>query len=144
MLTSYTNAVANSLRIPRGSNVSSYTKLYLAFCISGSFHALGQLHLPRPSNITAAEGSTGFFLFFVWQAVAITVEDFVQWVVRKSGWRVSGKIGYIWVLISMWSSFWLVGDTVLRLRIGTGSFAPFNLTRRIVEAYVSIPPLSES
>lgn len=91
MLTSYTTAVANSLRIPRGSNLSSYSKLYLAFFISGSFHALGQLHLPRPSNITAAECSIGFFLFFVWQATAITIEDFVQWLVRKSGWRVSEK-----------------------------------------------------
>ncbi|KAI1457506.1 toxin biosynthesis protein [Annulohypoxylon moriforme] len=148
MLTSYTDAFANFLGIPRGCNLSSYTKLYLAFLISGSFHTLGQLHLPRPSNITAEDCALGFLLFFLWQAAAITLEDFVIYV-RD---RVAGKpsspgtqqlytlLGYTWVFMSMWWSLPFVGNAVLRIRVGTESFAPFPLMRPIVEAYVPIPP----
>ncbi|KAH6666346.1 toxin biosynthesis protein [Halenospora varia] len=147
MLTSYTDAFANMLKIPRGTNLSSYTKLYLAFLLSGTFHSLGQLHLPRSSNITAGECAEGFFLFFVWQAAAITAEDFAKWIVRKNGWspqsnkskRYCNMIGHAWVFFSMWMSFPIVGDTMLRMRIGTGQFAPFPLMRPLVEAYVPIP-----
>lgn len=150
MLTSYTDTFANLLGIPRGCNISSYTKLYLAFLISGSFHALGQLHLPRPANISASECSLGFLLFFIWQAIAITAEDFVIWVWRNSMGKGNTKgkgmkrlnhlVGYAWVLLSMWFSLPLVGDTVLKLRVGTGSFLPFSPTKSLVEQFVSIPP----
>lgn len=148
MLTSYTDAFAHFLGIPRGCNLSSYTKLYLAFLISGTFHTLGQLHLPRPSNVTAEECSLGFLLFFAWQAAAITVEDLVICVRDRTAGKPSSPgveqlyrlLGYTWVFMSMWWSLHYVGDTVLKIRVGTESFAPFPLMRPIVEAYVPIPP----
>ncbi|KAF2789624.1 hypothetical protein K505DRAFT_410225 [Melanomma pulvis-pyrius CBS 109.77] len=142
MLSSYTDAFANILRIRRGTNLSSYAKLYLAFFISGAFHALGQLHLPRPANITAEECSMGFLHFFIWQAFAITIEDFVKWLWQIAGWSTEGVriIGYAWVFFSMWWSFPLAGDTVLKLRIGAGSFAPFPLMKPLVNALIPLPP----
>src|SRR4051812_9514575 len=105
MLTSYADAFANLLRIPRGTNLSSYTKLYISFFISGVFHAFSQMQMPCPVNITAKERTLGFFLFFVWQAAFITFEDFVQWLSRKMNFgRLSREnstlriwIGYFWV-----------------------------------------------
>jgi hypothetical protein len=142
MLTSYTDAFTKFLRIPPGTILSSYTKLYLAFGLSGSFHALSQLHLPRPANITAAECSTGFLFFFFWQAVAITVEDVAVWAWRKIGFKTKKVrlVGYAWVFVTLWWTFPLVGDTVLKLRIGTGSFAPFTFAKPLVRALMPIPP----
>ena len=148
MLTSYTNAFIQILKIPRGTNLSSYTTLYLAFTMSGAFHALSQLQMPCPTNITPAERTVGFFLFFVWQAAAITLEDLMQWCWRKAGRGLrqdTGKlgrrlVGYVWITVSMWASMPLVADTFLRMRIGTESFLPFTIAGPWVQQYVPIPP----
>ena len=148
MLTSYTDAFIDKLGIPRGTNWSSYTTLYLAFLFSGFFHALSQMTMPCPTNITFAERTHGFFLFFIWQMAAITIEDFAQWCFRKSGGGTGEKdhrlwktvLGYIWIALSMWWSIPLVGDTFLRMRMGEQSLLPFNLTAKLVERYVAVPP----
>jgi hypothetical protein len=70
-------------RIPKGTNTSSYTKLWLAFLISGFFHSVSSLQMPHPNNLTPSERSLGFFWFFIWNASAITLEDFLQWVARR-------------------------------------------------------------
>ncbi|CAI6334294.1 unnamed protein product [Periconia digitata] len=142
MLTAYTDASADFLRIPRGTNFSSYFKLYLAFFISGSFHGLSQLYLPRPSNIAASECSLGFLKFFLCQAVAITLEDLVIWLWGVTGWRTKKVyfVGYLWVFLFLGWSFPLVGDTVLKMRVGEGDFAPFPLMRPVVNAFIGIPP----
>ncbi|KAF2014406.1 hypothetical protein BU24DRAFT_423362 [Aaosphaeria arxii CBS 175.79] len=142
MLTSFTDAFADALGIARGTNVSSYSKLFLAFFISGSFHALSQLNMPRPANITAEECSIGILKFFIWQACAITAEDFVQWLWRKTGWSTTSirNIGYLWVFTSLLLSLPLAGDCVLKLRIGTGSFANLPLIKLAVTSLIPIPP----
>ncbi|KAG9230929.1 toxin biosynthesis protein [Amylocarpus encephaloides] len=147
MLTLYTDSLADLLRIQRGTNLSSYTKLYLAFAISGMFHALSQLQMPCPTNITPSERCWGFFLFFVWQTVAITLEDCVQWLYKKAGGKfedVRGRTlrtaaGYCWVIGSMWLSIPLVGDTFLRMRMGVDSLLPFSIARPLVQKYIPIP-----
>ncbi|OCL14899.1 toxin biosynthesis protein [Glonium stellatum] len=148
MLTSYADSFADALRIPRGTNLSSYTKLYLSFFISGAFHALSQLQMPCPINISVSDRTTGFFLFFVWQAAFITFEDFVQWLVRKTAWGPLKKeggvlrvwIGYLWVIVALWMTIPLVGDTFLRMRMGIESLLPFSWSRPLVERFIPIPP----
>ncbi|RWA09793.1 hypothetical protein EKO27_g5289 [Xylaria grammica] len=124
---------------------SSYTTLYIAFFISGTFHALGLLYLPRPANIGDWECSSGLFKFFILQAVAITFEDFMIWcgrhVIGSRLQRLARLLGYVWVFFFMWWSLQLVGDSVLKLRIGEGAFSPFPLMRPFVRAYISIPPV---
>ncbi|GAW20411.1 hypothetical protein ANO14919_099170 [Xylariales sp. No.14919] len=145
LFTSYSNAIANFMHIPRGSNRSSYTTLYIAFFISGTFHALGLLYLPRPANIGDWECCSGLFKFFILQAVAITFEDFMIWcgrhVIGSRLQRFARPLGYVWVFFFMWWSLQLVGDSVLKLRIGEGAFSPFPLMRPFVRAYISIPPV---
>ncbi|KAI0401587.1 membrane bound O-acyl transferase family-domain-containing protein [Xylaria palmicola] len=144
MLTSYTDAFVDALGIPRGTNWSSYTTLYLAFLFSGTFHALSQRQLPCPVDVSDSERVTGFFLFFVWQAVAITFEDFAQWLWRRGGLGenrlLNRMIGYMWVTWCIWASLPLAGDTFMRMRLGEESFLPFSLAGPYVDRFVPIPP----
>jgi hypothetical protein len=148
MLTQYTESLATFLSIPKGTNLSSYTKLYAAFVFSGFFHALSQLQMPSPTNITASERTVGFFLFFLWMSAAITIEDFVQWVLRHSGLGALKKegsglrkaIGWVWVMVVMWWGMPLVGDTFLRMRMGVDPLLPRSFSRGLVERWIPIPP----
>ena len=148
MITSYTDALAHFLRIPKGTNLSSYTKLYFAFLLSGVFHALTQRIMPSPANITVLERTNGVLYFFVWQAAAITAEDFVQWVYRKAGGSLTDKngklfrrvVGHVWVIMSIWASLPLVGDCFLKMRMGADPFLSYSLSRAWVEKYVPVPP----
>ncbi|KAK8105170.1 aminotransferase GliI [Apiospora kogelbergensis] len=146
MLTSYTDAFVEWLGIPRGTNWSSYTTLYLAFLISGTFHALSQRQMPRRADVSDGDVVAGFFGFFVWQALAITLEDAVGWCWRGLGLRSTGHerwrrlVGYVWVTCCIWASLPLAGDTFLRMRMGEESFLPFTLFGPWVESLVPIPP----
>ncbi|KAI1823902.1 membrane bound O-acyl transferase family-domain-containing protein [Xylaria intraflava] len=148
MLTSYTDAFIDAVGIPRGTNWSSYTTLYLAFAISGTFHALSQRQMPCPVDVTDTEQVTGFFLFFVWQAAAITFEDFIQWCWKRwandhealRSTSVKRTVGYAWVIWCIWASLPLVGDTFVRMRMGEESFLPFTLAGPYVDRFVPIPP----
>ncbi|CAJ2504442.1 Uu.00g118360.m01.CDS01 [Anthostomella pinea] len=148
MLTAYTDAFTDAMGITRGTNWSSYTTLYLAFMLSGTFHALSQRLMPCPIEVTDRERVVGFFQFFVWQAAAITLEDFVQWCWRQTA-EVHGQgdnhtlariIGYVWVTCTIWGSLPLAGDTFLRMRMGEQSFLPFTLVGPFLGRLVPIPP----
>lgn len=149
MLTQYTEALASLLRIPKGTTLSSYAKLYTAFLFSGFFHALSQLQMPSPSNITDAERTIGFFLFFVWMMAAITIEDFCQWMakpLRSRGFLRDGSwpstlLGWVWVTVVMWHGMPLVGDAFLRMRMGVDPLLPNSFSRKLVERWVPIPPI---
>ncbi|KAK8044777.1 hypothetical protein PG993_004801 [Apiospora rasikravindrae] len=148
MLTSYTDAFLDLLSIPRGTNWSSYTTLYLAFLISGTFHALSQRQMPRRTDVSDGDVVVGFFCFFVWQALAITLEDLAGWCRRRLGPVGSPRrgvialrlVGYVWVTCCIWTSLPLAGDTFLRMRMGEESFLPFTLFGPWVERLVPIPP----
>lgn len=148
MLTQYTDCITRFLQIRKGTNLSSYTKLYGAFLISGIFHALSQLQMPSPVNISAHERTVGFFLFFVWQMVAITIEDFVQWFIRALKFQrlmseeyfLKRFVGWAWVTLVMWKGLPLAGDTFLRMRMGVEPMMPVSFSRSLVEKWVPVPP----
>ena len=58
------------------------------------------------------------------QAAAITLEDSVQWFLRRVGPQFSGRsfartlFGYIWVTAFFWLSLPRAGDVMLRIRFG--------------------------
>ncbi|KAF9650495.1 hypothetical protein BDM02DRAFT_1382275 [Thelephora ganbajun] len=102
--------VANKfLKFPRGTNRSSYAQLYTAFFLSGIFHFAADFMFEKRMVYRS-------FNFFFLQAVAITFEDFVIYIVKglllrrgielKPG-KVHGSwaevvvrvIGYCWVII---------------------------------------------
>ncbi|KAF2179246.1 hypothetical protein K469DRAFT_754016 [Zopfia rhizophila CBS 207.26] len=144
-LTKATGFVVDVLRIPRGSNLSSYTQIWLAFAISGLMHTQFFVLLPYPSNINFSERTMGVMAFFMWQAAAITLEDFVQWVWCKSGGSVEKSnwfktvIGYSWVLGSFWISLPWVADVMMRIRLTEESFLGFSVVREWVQM-IPLPP----
>lgn len=79
-----------------GTNLSAYTQLYIGFFLSGIIHMGGDCMVMQDLFV--------FFTvrFFLLQAVAITVEDFVQWFTKswrlKMGWT-SKAVGFCWVLV---------------------------------------------
>lgn len=107
----------------KGTTRYSYTHLFTAFTISGLMYAGSMAILPSPRNLSLQESTLGVFLLFLYQALAITLEDVVQWVYRKI--RVerpmgpwAAYVGYVWVVFSFWHLLPLAGDVMLRLRMG--------------------------
>ena len=69
--------VANKLmKFPRSSLRSSYTQLYVAFFLSGLHHFAGDFLLEKRAVYRS-------FRFFLLQAVAITFEDLVIYIVKR-------------------------------------------------------------
>ncbi|CAK5284958.1 unnamed protein product [Mycena citricolor] len=82
------------LGLQPGTNASSYTQLYTAFLISGLLHYAAEVYA-----LDFWHG--GALHFFLAQAVAITVEDFVKYLGRRAGLgprsRAVRYLGYLWV-----------------------------------------------
>jgi len=71
ILTGLGRLVANKyLKFPQGSNLSSYTQLYVAFFLSGCVHVAGDFAYEKRVVYRSLK-------FFLLQAVGITLEDFV-------------------------------------------------------------------
>jgi len=139
--TSYTQCVVKALGIRRGTNLSSYTQLWLAFFTSGFFHAASILLMPSPINITFRERTTGIMLFFLWQAAAVTTEDFVQYLWKticgspKRGSQWPTVVGFCWVILSFWISLPWAGDVLMRVKMGETSPLPFTVAGPFVARF---------
>jgi len=100
--------IANKLlKLPRGSNGSSYIKLYIAFFLTGLFHFSGDFMLERRMVYYS-------FKFFLLQAVAITFEDFVistaERLLRRGGIEFkSGRVDESWAgtVVRVVGYFWV-------------------------------------
>jgi hypothetical protein len=144
LFNAWTGAFVDFVGIKRGTNASSYTQLWLAFVVSGLFHANAMRGIPAPANITVDEYTTGWIQFFVLQAAAITFEDFVQWRWRQLGGKTTGPsvlrtlVGYVWVTCWIWYSLPLVGDLMLRMRVGEAAFLPFSVEESWMK-YIPLP-----
>jgi hypothetical protein len=97
------------------------------------------LLLPHPGNITFQERTFGIMAFFLWQAFAITFEDFAMWLLKATSGhdvikstRVTRVIGYTWVITSFWISLPWAADVMMRLRLTEESFLGFSLVRDLV------------
>ncbi|KAI8632625.1 membrane bound O-acyl transferase family-domain-containing protein [Xylariaceae sp. FL1651] len=136
-LTALSEAAVSHMNIEKGSTTSTYLRLWIAFAISGIMHAGSMVILPSPANLTLADRTVGIFCFFVWQAVAITLEDLMQWVWKLSRDRVGGQpvassspplwvtvLGYVWVVASFWFSLPMAGGVMLKLRMGQDTPLP--------------------
>ncbi|OTB04086.1 hypothetical protein M426DRAFT_321179 [Hypoxylon sp. CI-4A] len=138
-LTKVNGFIVDFLSIHRGTNISSYIQIWLAFTISGFMHAQSMLLLPHPSNITFAERTAGVMAFFLWQAAAITTEDFVQWLWGKLSGDLEVNpwarrfIGYTWVISTFWVSLPWAADVMMRIRLTEESFLGFSILRSAVQ-----------
>ena len=110
MLAGLGRLVANKfLKFRRGTNLSSYAQLYVAFFLSAVFHFAGEFTYERRIVYRS-------FKFFLLQAVAITLEDFFIYLSKRllllCGMRLNPGstdetwvgavvrvVGYCWVII---------------------------------------------
>ncbi|KAE8163403.1 pyridoxal phosphate-dependent transferase [Aspergillus tamarii] len=136
-LSTITGAFVDAVGIRRGTNASSYTQLWLAFTISGMMHALSQLLMPRPGNVTASEIAVGIFLFFPWQAFVITIEDFIIWLwkQRYASYqpRWAPLVGYLWVMVTFWIALPWPGNSLCHLKMGEVPPLPFTVVAPLVQ-----------
>ncbi|KAJ6533175.1 membrane bound O-acyl transferase family-domain-containing protein [Mycena capillaripes] len=80
------------LKLSPGSNASAYVQLYTAFAISGLIHYATE-------TMAFRHWGSGAQTFFMLQACAITLEDFIVFVAKKAGFRKGLRIrvlGYAW------------------------------------------------
>ncbi|KAH9915213.1 uncharacterized protein B0H18DRAFT_1042173 [Fomitopsis serialis] len=89
-------ACCRALGLQPGTWVSSYTQLYVGFAVSGFLHCGGDL-MVDPSLFGAS------FPFYISQAVAITFEDAVIGIVRRTGVKfpqpLARVVGYAWAIL---------------------------------------------
>ncbi|KAF8317914.1 hypothetical protein DL93DRAFT_2226051 [Clavulina sp. PMI_390] len=93
------DAIMNdALGVKKGTNLSSYSKLFITFTISGLMHAAGDFGMYH--------GARWFSLwFFVAQAVGITIEDIAiemdkRWLgIQASRPGAAKLLGYLWVAV---------------------------------------------
>jgi hypothetical protein len=82
------NLLTKYITIPRGTLVSRYTQLYLAFIATTLLHHSGAMNITSSSS----ENNLNQVAFFMLQPVAITFEDFVIYLGKKAGVKESRKI----------------------------------------------------
>ncbi|KAF8961938.1 membrane bound O-acyl transferase family-domain-containing protein [Flammula alnicola] len=101
------------LHLQKGTFPSAYVQLYTAFFVSGLAHGTGDFAATH-----SIHSFTRNIVFFVLQAVAITVEDVVIGTGKKLGIKkVPWLVGYLWILCWFaWSSpIWF--ETLIRGRL---------------------------
>ena len=103
--------IANKmLKLPRGSNRSSYTQLYVAFFLSAIIHSSGDFMLEK--QIVSRS-----FKFFLLQAVVITFEDLLIYIAKRllsrGGIKLDpGRVDESWVEMAVrvigycWVTLW--------------------------------------
>jgi len=89
-------SIARGMGFQPGTNMSSYTQLYVGFIVSGLLHVIG--------DVTVSMKYFGLsFPFFLVQAIAITMEDAVIALAGRAGidktTYLTRTIGYAWVIL---------------------------------------------
>lgn len=74
-----------ALRVQKGTLVSRYLKLYNGFLISAFIHHIGSLNAAYHPSVKYQ------FMFFMFQPIAITLEDFAIYLGKKAGVKKSCK-----------------------------------------------------
>ena len=135
--------VATKLKLPRGSNRSSYTQLYVAFFLSGILHFSGDFMLEKRMVYRS-------FKFFLLQAVGITFEDLVIYIAKRllrrggveletgganESWAGTAvrMVGYYWV--TLWFCLTLPVWVDELNALGVGSFDRGAITQFLLDAW---------
>lgn len=120
-------ATARALGFQPGSQMSSYTQLYVAFIVSGLAHSAGDAMVgPQYTGLS--------FSFFLLQAVAITAEDCVIGLARRAGMdtqvsTMTRVFGYVWVTVWFMISMPLLLNFQIAIGMGTSEILPISLIR---------------
>ncbi|KAF5365502.1 hypothetical protein D9757_012979 [Collybiopsis confluens] len=100
-----TFVVQRTLRIQKGTNLSAYSKLFIAFFISGLIHQMGDYALRHRVPVFDSFWEGGSIKFFVLQTGAIMLEDGVI-ALGKNAFGIRGNSRAIRVLGYVWTASW--------------------------------------
>lgn len=99
-LAPFGKAASSALGLKRGTPGSLFTQVYVAFFFSGLLHTGGDIVLS--GSATSAVSRPLFSMpFFMWQALAITLEDVVIRIATRLGVKYSvwtRVLGFVWVV----------------------------------------------
>lgn len=132
------------LAISRGSRLSSYTQIWLAFLASGFMQA-------RTLHAFAAASSERHCLgedrrgngFLSLASGGHHTKDFVQWLWKpylvgrdNSGASIRKLVGYLWVTVPFWISLPWAADVMMQLT--EDSFLGFSVVQGLI-GYIPVP-----
>ncbi|KAI5464243.1 membrane bound O-acyl transferase family-domain-containing protein [Mariannaea sp. PMI_226] len=121
--------VDNILCIPRKTLLSRYSRIFLAFFLSGLVHQAASLAMDVPRT------DVGTLNFFMLQPLGIIIEDGVQAATKGLGLPsfVRRLVGYIWVIAFLWWSTpqWFYSMASLD---DQGQLLPFPIVKRLLPA----------
>ena len=131
-LNGHADVIADSfLQIRRASLLSRYTRLFLAFLISGLIHHSSDLAMGIP------RAEAGSLVLFLLQPLGIMLEDAIQTLTRRVPTSRSldwarRVIGYVWVVIFLaWSTpKWFYPQQ--RLGIDPANLLPFRIVGPVI------------
>ncbi|KAH9848663.1 membrane bound O-acyl transferase family-domain-containing protein [Lenzites betulinus] len=129
----WANFVVDTLRIPRGTVLSSQVQVHVAFTVSGLLHCTGDLVLGK-------EYFGHSWKFFAANGVAITFESIVIGLAQRAGIRrttwATRAVGYVWVCLWLTRSVRLFQEWMYRAGVGHEPLFPFSTTNEIVVPFV--------
>lgn len=131
-LNGHADVIADSvLKIPRATLLSRYTRLFLAFLISGLIHHSSDLAMGIP------RAEAGSLVLFLLQPLGIMLEDAIQTLTRRfptsrSLDQVRRVVGYVWVVVFLsWSTpKWFYPQQ--RLGIDPANLLPFRIVGPVI------------
>lgn len=141
MLSSWSHAFVNVLHVKRGTWLSSILQTFFAFSLSGFMHALVAWSVePTPPFFSFYDRFTTMFLFFLFQAEGVVLEDIVVSLFRPVWRKIEARdkkgrratlmrwIGRIWVF----GWLWWTGQFAVEswLKTGQGLLCQPNLHQR--------------
>jgi hypothetical protein len=111
MLVDYGDFFCRLLRVSPRSKIGKLLKVWIAFTISGAMHSIASWSLPPVPPFTGFyERFMSLFIFFLLQAVGITIEDVVEMVIQKGeGSAKRRQLTRREVTVSrIWTLLWLI------------------------------------
>ncbi|EED84098.1 predicted protein [Postia placenta Mad-698-R] len=124
-------ACCRLLGLRQGSWASSYTQLYVGFAVSGLMHCGGDF-MVSPKLFGAS------FPFFIAQAAAISLEDAVVGLAKRTGLQAQcpdglvHALGYVWVFVWLNMSVPWYLNWLMRAGVIDTSRMPFSLVTMLV------------
>ncbi|KAI0364198.1 hypothetical protein BV20DRAFT_956731 [Pilatotrama ljubarskyi] len=126
---SWGTLTVRTLRIPRGTWLSSQVQIHVAFALSGLLHSIGDIMIGK-------EYFGKSWSFFTANALAVTFEDSAIALAKGAGFRgptgLTRFLGYLWVFAWFSYSAPLYQGWMFECKVGLNEVLPFSVTRSIV------------
>ncbi|TBU24283.1 membrane bound O-acyl transferase family-domain-containing protein [Dichomitus squalens] len=127
------SVAVDTLRIPRGTFLSSQVQVYVAFAVSGLLHSFGDL-------ANAQTTRAGSFLYFLYNGLAITFEDVVIKLAKAFGFTgpttTTRWLGYAWVVLWVSLSTPVYVDWMYESGMSSKTVLPYSPVREVLLPWI--------